>query len=225
MTLGAGSSAPILLDHLDQVYQEARSRSESTLVFQIRKGLGQFVFMVFFDEEDSKETRESLFLFLARTGALVKIKIYGTLRNGDFRIYPNPHLEALVRAELGIQSGGTEPFDLRKFFSELNLEIPQTLTWRQKADILRAHSNALAGHREMREVVDQATKIFLIGPKNLPPGAMPREKTLRKLVLYLDADLEEVEELIRELRKRNKTVAWSASSERAKTLRECLLNM
>ncbi len=58
---------PFDFSRINNVYVSALREDRQTIVFEVRNGIGIFVFMMFFSEED--ESKDQLFLYLARTGS------------------------------------------------------------------------------------------------------------------------------------------------------------
>jgi hypothetical protein len=73
---------------------------------------------------------------------------------------------------------------------------------------LRDHKNSFRTG-PLRATIDEARKIYLVGLRGLGEDRRPREKTLRKLYLYVEGDPAEIAEFISALKKANKTVAWT----------------
>lgn len=199
---------------INNVYVAARQNDRQTVVFEVKNGLGVFVFMMFFSDDD--ESKDQLFLYLARTARMIGRKMYG--RHEIF----NPHLnkfevhltdqhQQYIREELGLEGGGNA-FDFNTFLNALNESIPQQLSLADLQKNCQTHRDAFA-HPELRRVVEEAHKIYLIGPRQLPEGKKPREKTLRKLYLHIQADAGVLEQFIETLKRLNKTLAWTDKTE------------
>lgn len=197
---------------LNAIYVDALLNERKTIVFEVTQGIGIFVFMLFFSEED--ESKDQLFLFLARTNKMLALKMYGRHSKYEqernmFSVFVTASNEADIKEELGI-SGGTSPFDLSLFLSALNNDIPQTLPVAALHEYCHKHSKAFR-KPELGNAVDEAHKIHLIGPKNLAPGTTAREKTLRKLYIYVKAAPGVLEDFLTSLKASGKTLAWSAN--------------
>ena len=93
--------------------------------------------MMFFSEDDA-ESYDNLFIYLARTKVLRKLKLYGGHGRGDFKAYLTPEDEKAIRAELDIH-GGVSPFNLIRFLTNLNARFPDHLSLAQKVETLREH--------------------------------------------------------------------------------------
>lgn len=60
---------------INSIYVTAIKEDRQTIVFEVRNGYGIFVFIIFFSADD--ESKDQLFFFLARTGRMLQIKMYG----------------------------------------------------------------------------------------------------------------------------------------------------
>jgi hypothetical protein len=203
---------PFNFNGMKPLYLEAEANNTPTIAFKVCNGIGQFLFMMFFSEED-EESRDKLYIFLARTRNLLKLKAYGSHRRGDFKVYINHEDEVAILEELDIH-GGVHKFDLERFLGELNAAFPKHLSLSKTIETLRDHQD-LFKTTFLSSTVDDALKIYLIGPRALPPRQRPREKTLRKLYLYVKADPYIIADFVTELKKRNKTVAWTDDPRKA----------
>lgn len=207
-------NAQFNLNQLKAVYNDAWRRGEPTVAFELRDGPGRFVFMMFFAQEDEQEAKDQLFVLLGRTQTLLKLKMYGSHRKGDFVVYLNDRDQAAIRLELNLQ-GGPSPFNLVNFLDKLNFQIPQTLPLQKTVETLRGEKEFFKTNSDLRDLVDEASKIYLIGTRQLPPEKRPREKTLRKLYLHLAADNLTVRDFVGYLKRANCTVAWTDNPARA----------
>ncbi|WP_049827849.1 hypothetical protein [Pseudomonas sp. URIL14HWK12:I6] len=201
---------------INNVYVAARRNDRQTVVFEVTNGLGVFVFMMFFSDDD--ESKDQLFLYLARTQRMIERKMYGRHKVYEpqfnkFQVYLTDQHQQYIREELGLEGGGNA-FDFDAFLSALNKAIPQQLSLADLQENCQTHRDAFACP-ELRRVVDEAHKIYLIGHKQLPEGKKPREKTLRKLYLHVQADAGVLEHFIEKLKRLNKTLAWTDKAERA----------
>lgn len=193
------------LNGLNAIYNEALRRDEPTIVFELFDGIGRFVFMMFFSDDDA--SKDQLFILLGRTDVLIALKMYGSHRKGHFQVYLSENDELAIKQELGIE-GGRHPFNLNTLLARLNAAIPQMLPLADSIAAIQRNRNPI--NNKLRSVVDDAARIYLIGPKRLTRGR-PREKTLRKLYLYLDAEPHVITQFIEALKHANCTVAWSPS--------------
>jgi hypothetical protein len=200
------TQAPFNFSGLTPLYREAVENNEHTIAFEIRDGVGRFVFMMFFSEDDA-ESYDKLFIYLARTKVLRKLKLYGGHDRGDFKAFIKPEDEEAIRAELDIH-GGVSPFNLVRFLTNLNARFPDHLSLAQKIKTLREHKDFFQT-APLRETVDEARKVYLVGLRGLGEDRRPREKTLRKLYLHVKGDPAVIAEFISALKKANKTVAWT----------------
>lgn len=191
---------------LADIYRSAIQNDRTTIVFEVKDGVGCFVFMMFFSDED--DSRDRLFILLARTNVLISLKMYGSHRNGDFKVYISAKEEILIRSELDIKPGLT-PFSITDALKRINGAIPDELSIQDTIETMRKHRKYFDAHTDLRSKVEEAKKIFLIGPRRLAAGAKPQEKTLRKLYLYVNADPRVISEFIDALKMANRTVAWT----------------
>ncbi|HEU4838593.1 MAG TPA: hypothetical protein VFS88_04180 [Micavibrio sp.] len=196
---------------MKDIYTQARRKSHATLAFKLTNGRGSFVFMMFFSDND-RESKDKLYIFLVRTSVLIEVKLYGKHLDGQFEAYFKEQDKKLIRKELGLVSS-FNPFSFERLLSELNSQIPQSYSFINVAETLRQHKDILKDTK-LKNIIDEASKIYLIGPKQLPEDKKPRENTLRKLSLYVQADLRLIEKFINILKKHNCTLAWTADPER-----------
>ena len=193
---------------LKAIYHQAASNSAPTIVFELTYQIGRFVFMMFFAPEDA-ESKDKLFLYLGRTQVLLTVKMYGSHRNGDFKVYFNDLDESAIKRELNIQIGEVIPVNIEDVFNHINANIPQNYNLQQSVQVIQQRQTQL--RPLLTRVVDDATKIHLLGPVRLPQGKKPQEKTLRKLYLYVQASPNVIVQLIDALKGANCTLAWSAT--------------
>jgi len=197
---------PFNLARLGPLYNEAFERDEKTLAFEVSNGRGRFLFLMFFDEDDT-DTNDQLFLYLRNIKRMLRIKLYGFHPRGQFDIYIKPWQIEKIKEELGIESGGQSPFCIEKFLFNLNSLIPATLPLRAKIENLRRNWQEVRPHLPDR-VVKEEHKTVLIGEKRVTNGT-PKEKTLRKLYLHTEGDPDDITMLINCLKAANMTVAWT----------------
>ncbi|MFC3032683.1 hypothetical protein ACFOEE_09135 [Pseudoalteromonas fenneropenaei] len=196
------------LSGLQSIYNEAIERDEPTIVFELNNGQGKFLFMMFFDSED-ESTKDQLFVFMRNTQRMVKLKLYGNHHRGQFYLYLKDYVKDWFKKELLIDSANsTQRFDFDVFFASLNNSIPQTLPLQAKIKKLRDLWPEVSKDLP-KEIVDEDEKTILLGDKALPTGSKPREKTLRKLYLYADGNADDITTLISNLKRLNRTVAWT----------------
>lgn len=196
------------LSGLQGVYNEAIERDEPTIVFELNNGQGKFLFMMFFDSED-ESTKDQLFVFMRNTQRMVKLKLYGNHYRGQFYLYLKDYVKDWFKKELLIDSANyTRRFDFDAFFISLNNSIPQTLPLQAKIKKIRDLWPEVSKDLP-KEIVDEDEKTILLGDKALPTGSKPREKTLRKLYLYADGNADDITTLISNLKRLNRTVAWT----------------
>lgn len=194
---------------LQYIYSEALNSDDKTLIFESHIGRGRFLFMMFLSEED-EESKDWLFIHLRNTNYILKIKMYGNHKKGTFEVYIKDETRKRLIEELILTPNGEE-FDFNNFLTQLNSSIPFTLPVRDKVRELRRNRNTI----KTLNVVDEAERTVLIGEVKLPSNKKPQDKTLRKLYMYTEGDLEEISMLIDLLKKSNRTVAWTTEDRRA----------
>lgn len=196
------------LSGLKDVFKEAIYRKEPTIVFELNNGRGKFLFMMFFDSEDQK-TKDQLFIFMRNTQRMVKLKLYGNHYDGQFSLYLEEYVKDWFKKELLIESGNPfNKFDFDSFFAKLNSSIPSSIPLQSKIIKIRESWKDVAS-KLPKEVVDEDEKTILLGDKALPSNQKPREQTLRKLYLYSDGNADDLTILINNLKRLNRTVAWT----------------
>ncbi|SOU05523.1 hypothetical protein [Xanthomonas arboricola] len=194
------------LTGLGDIYKESIRRSEPTIAFEIIQGKGRFVFMMFFSEED-KESRDRLFVQLRNTKNLLRLKLYGSHRNGDFYIYFDEFDKKAVIDELMLTGTGGV-FIFEEFLGQINRQIPDQLPLQVKIDKIREIWPEVG--QKLINVVDRADKVNLMGIKKLPVGSKPQDKTLRKLYIHTIGSASVITDLIGALRRANCTLAWTS---------------
>ena len=161
---------------------------------------------MFLSEADE---RDSLFVYMRNTMVMRKLKMYGSHRNGDFKVYISDEVQMRMKAELQLKKGNAT-FDFERFLNEVNNAIPQEITMSQKVKTLRDNRNII------RTVgIDEIEKTVLIGTKVLSKGN-PQDRTLRKLYMYTEESETVITEFIKNLKKANMTVAWTTEEQRFK---------
>jgi len=190
---------------LQGIYNQAVSDNEKTLAFQINNGNGRFVFMMFFDDTD--DSKDKLFIFLRNINFLVKLKMYGSHRQGTFDVYIKEYIQEKIVEELQL-NGNHGNFSLEDFLIELNTQIPDTYNRANRIQTIRQIWNNLDNDFR-NELVDESERIILKGIVHLPEGKSPREKTLRKAYTYIDANPDDISELLESLKERNITLSWT----------------
>lgn len=191
---------------LTYIYNQAIKDNEMTLAFQINNGNGRFVFMMFFDANDN-ESKDKLFIFLRNINFLVKLKMYGNHKKGDFNVYISDYIQGKIIEELQL-NGHYFNFNFEEFLLELNNQIPNTYNRIQRIQTLRTIWNNL-DNGFINTLVDEANRTILKGIIKLPINKSPREKTLRKAYNYIDANPDDISELIELLKNRNITLSWT----------------
>ena len=191
---------------LKNIYEEALRSYDKSVAFDVKIGRGGFLILMFLSEADE---RDSLFVYMRNTMVMRKLKMYGSHRNGDFKVYISDEVQMRMKAELQLQEGNAT-FDFERFLNEVNNAIPQEITMSQKVKTLRDNRNII------RTVgIDEIEKTVLIGTKVLSKGK-PQDRTLRKLYMYTEESETVITELIKNLKKANMTVAWTTEEQRFK---------
>lgn len=191
---------------LKNIYEEALRSYDKSVAFDVKIGRGRFLILMFLSEADE---RDSLFVYMRNTMVMRKLKMYGSHRNGDFKVYISDEVQMRMKAELQLQEGNAT-FEFERFLNEVNNAIPQEITMSQKVKTLRDNRNII------RTVgIDEIEKTVLIGTKVLSKGK-PQDRTLRKLYMYTEESETVITELIKNLKKANMTVAWTTEEQRFK---------
>lgn len=191
---------------LKNIYEEDLRSYDKSVAFDVKIGRGRFLILMFLSEADE---RDSLFVYMRNTMVMRKLKMYGSHRNGDFKVYISDEVQMRMKAELQLQEGNAT-FDFERFLNEVNNAIPQEITMSQKVKMLRDNRNII------RTVgIDEIEKTVLIGTKVLSKGK-PQDRTLRKLYMYTEESETVITELIKNLKKANMTVAWTTEEQRFK---------
>jgi hypothetical protein len=193
------------LTGLKNIYNESLDRKEQTLAFAIKEGNGLFNFVMIFS--DDKESKDNLFLFFRRIDKIFELKLYGSHRNGDFKIYLNDDrkklLIKLIIEELDITKHDVT-FDFIIFLNKLNSVIPDKLSEAEKTYSKEVWSDT----RNTSSDTDDANKTILYGIRKLSQKRNPQDKTLNKL--YSLGDKETIRNLISALKAKNITVVWTS---------------
>lgn len=193
---------------LSPLFNESIDRQEHTIAFEVQNGRGRFLFLMFFDNDDT-DTRDQLFVFLRNTRYMLELKLYGAHRKGQFDVYVKPWQEERIKRELDIGQGQSgRPFDLLAFLTALNATFPMTLPLTKKIEYLRESWSSIKADLPRRVIKDE-DKTVLIGEKRLSKGRHPDEKTLRKLYIHTEGNPLEIARLIQCLKIANMTVAWT----------------
>lgn len=204
---------------LKNIYSDAWTRKDPTIAFEIRLGAGCFVFMMFLSKEDN-DKNDRLFIYFRNIETLHQIKLYGHHLSGNFNAYISTKEEELIRQELQLQGEGN-PLNFNSFLDELNNSIPQFLPPTTKGETLRNTWDYIKD--DMKNIIDDADKKILIGLKKLPEESQPRDKTLRKLYLYINGHDNDISDFIESIKERNITLAWTSDPTRtAKTFAQLL---
>ncbi|WP_010340141.1 hypothetical protein [Xanthomonas sacchari] len=193
------------LTGLSEIYNESLRRAEPMLAFEVVHGNGRFVFMMFFSKED-EESKDRLFVQLRNTRVFLKLKVYGSHRNGDFLIYFEAADKRAIIDELMLNGDG-ETFIFERFLEQMNRQIPSQLPLQSKIDKIREVWPNVRS--KLVDIVDEADKTNLLGIKKLPLGSKPKDKTLRKLYIHANGDAAVISKLIDSLKTANCTLAWT----------------
>lgn len=210
---------PFNLTGIHRLYQTVTDQEEEgdrCLAFTIRSRVlnegrdAIFGFIVFFSDKQTEHENEMLYIHFGHTAAFAEFKMYGNHDKGDYKIYCDK-AEALFRAELGI-AGGNAAFKLEACLRRLNSEIGKVdLDFTDKVETLRTfaqtHPNAVKNY------VADADKIYLMGIRPVPRGET-NPKTVRKLLIYTDANVALLERLIDRLIDKNLTTFWTDDPEK-----------
>lgn len=193
-------------DRLHRLYITTLESYDKAMAFDIQIGRGQFLFMMYLSDED-KDSKDNLFIYMRNTTLLQKIKMYGNHEKGTFEVYINDTLKNNFINELQLIAGNGD-FDFNDFLIQLNQNIPLEVSHEASVQTMRRNRNLLP-----HDIVDDNDKTVLIGDKHLSVGT-PQDKTLRKLYLYTNANPGHIDELIKLLKKFNRTVAWTTEDKR-----------
>lgn len=196
---------------LNNVYLEALSSDDKTLIFETHIGKGRLLFMMFLSDED-KDSKDKLFIYLRNTKRLLNIKMYGNHSIGKFEVYITDQMQNKLIEELQLNSY-TGSFDFMRFLEQLNNSFPQTINHNNKIAELRKNKNIISP----LNIVDDTDRTILKCEVRLPKNKKPQDKTLRKLYVYTDGSVEDISELIQLLKKFNMTVAWTKEDKKNTT--------
>lgn len=206
---------------LKNIYSVAMDSVDPTIAFEINNGVGHFVFMMFLSKEEAQKN-DRLFIYFRNINTLHNIKLYGSHKSGDFIAYINEVEIDLIRRELNLQ-GGEQAFNIGGFLNAINSSIPQHLSPAVKGDTLRSTWPNVSN--QMTEFVDDANKTILIGLKTLRENTRARDKTLRKLYLYVNGQDKAISDFIKEIKKRPLTLAWTSDpTKTAKSFAQLLMD-
>lgn len=189
---------------LKNVYFDALHSCDKSVAFDVTIGKGQFLFLMFLAEDDEKDT---LFLYMRNTLIMRKLKMYGSHKNGDFKVFISDEIQERMIAELQLEEGNGN-FKFHTFLSQLNENIPVKIKMHQKVNALRNNRDIIK-----KVAIDDIDKTVLIGTKILSRGK-PQDKTLRKLYMFTEESESIITEFISNLKKANMTVAWTTEDQR-----------
>jgi len=181
---------------LKNIYSTAWIDKQHSLAFEVAIGTGRYVFMIFFSPEDKASSGEELYIHLRNVNSLMRMKLYGSRKNGVFNVYIRPDQAQLMIDELQLCSGGGH-FTFESLLDELNDAIPQHIDFNDKINTIRDVWPVVGD--QLSNVLDDADKTILIGIKKLPQGYHPREKTLRKLFMFTNSRATDVSAFIASL--------------------------
>lgn len=195
------------LNKLENIYKEALESFDKSFAVELKIAQGEFLLMMFISEED-EETKDFLFIYMRNSNVLKRVKMYGNHSKGCFQIYMTNALETAIFKELNLRKSNGN-YNIEKFIEQLNIAIPYHLNYADKIKCLRSNRNII----DDINVVDESEKTVLIGDKKVSHGK-PRDKTLRKLYLYTNANPKDIDVLIKLLKSLNRTVAWTTEEQR-----------
>lgn len=198
------------LTGLSPLYNEAFERDEKTLAFEVTNGRGRFLFLMFFDENDT-DTNDQLFVYLRNIRSMLRIKLYGNHSKGQFDLYIKPWQVEKIKKELGIENGRvSSPFNIKDFLCGLNASFPASLPLSKKIENLRSNWKDIRSELPS-QIISEEDKTVLIGEKRVSNGS-PQEKTLRKLYIHTEGSADDISMLIKCLKAANMTVAWTTEN-------------
>ena len=191
---------------LKNVYFDALHSYDKSVAFDVTVGRGQFLFLMFLAEDDEKDT---LFLYMRNTLIMRKLKMYGSHKNGDFKVFISDEVQERMVAELQLDKRNGS-FEFNIFLNQLNEAIPLNVDMNQKVNTLRKNRDVI-----QNVAINDIDKTVLIGTKILPKGK-PQDKTLRKLYMFTEESESIITDFISNLKKANMTVAWTTEDQRFK---------
>lgn len=204
---------------LKDIYLEALNSDDKTLIFDSQIGKGRFLFMMFLANNEDKDAKDMLFIHLRNIAYTLKLKLYGSHKQGVFNVYIDEKKKNKIIEELQLSHTGQQ-FDFNSFLNQLNNTIPTQISIDEKVNKLRTNREIIIP----LNVVDEANKTVLIGERKLPNEKTPQDRTLRKLYMYTEGDVKDISTLITRLRNSNRTVAWTTpiNKYKAKEIRELI---
>lgn len=188
------------LNKLSGIYIETMKSPEKAVAFDFKYANGKFLFMIFLSDEDEK-SKDKLFVYMRNTRRLLELKMYGNHFKDKFLIYFKDRDQQKFLDELNLNVNDGNSFKFEDFLECLNVNIPKTISRKERKHNLRDNCKII------NRISDDEKTVF-IGPRKLSVGH-PQDKTLRKLYLYTDADVEKIDQLIEYLLSINTTVAWT----------------
>lgn len=198
------------LSGLHGVFVEAIKRHEPTIAFPLANGLGRFSFLLFIPTSSKGEIKWGdieLFIILGRTQRILRFDLTGNhYHKGVFNIAVKHSDEQAIRLELGIDNAEHGNFSLNGLLTALNAAMPLSLPLEEKIACMQDNRDLIKAN--CGKHIDSASRIYLLRIQPVKMPAKPREETLRKLYM-LSNDKSTIIQLIRCLKERNWTVAWT----------------
>ena len=195
------------LNRLQNIYAATIQSLDKATAFEIEIDKGRFLFMMFLSKEDY-ELKDMLVVYMRNTGMLQKIKLNGNHEKGSFQVFISDELKECFMQELQLEPGNSE-FDLGRFLSELNENIPLEIPQEKRVKVLRNNREII----RTLNVVDEPEKNVLIGDKHLPSGTS-QAREIRKIFLYTDDKPKDIMQLTTLLMKLNRTVMWTTKEDK-----------
>lgn len=195
--------------NLKNIYIATLKSYDKSMAFDVKIGKGRFLFMMFLSDED-KDAKDMLFIYMRNTKVMCKEKMYGAHSKGDFWIYIKDDLKQKMIKELCLSESRDNNFDFFRFLEQLNDKIPLEISQETKIKTLRTNKKIV------HNFIDEDEKDVLVGPVKLPGNRSPRDRTLRKLYVYTDADIKDIDKFIVILKRHNMTVAWTTKANKEK---------
>ena len=206
-------SESVNLTGLAPLIGNAFAREEATIAFSLKEGLGQFAFLIFVPTgPDGKILHEKLelCLLLCRTKTVIgPMKLYGSHRNGDYKVFVGKAEEESFKRELGIENlEPPRPFSIKAFLETLHTKFPTECPLSMTISTIQTNLDLVK--QIQKEFIDDTEKVYFLGFRPLAPNKKPREETLRKLYV-LPCDPKKLAAVVSTLKQSNTTVAWTNS--------------
>lgn len=199
------------LSGLRAIYEQAYHSSSKFLAFDVVIGKGRFFFMMFLSVFDGGD-KDTLYLYLRNINVACELKTYGRHLDGCFKVYFKDDIQNLILRELQLHHGGA-PFSFIRFLEDVNARIPTYLNRTELIQLLRKNRNHVPSG-----IIEDAEKTVLVGTVKLPDNKKPLDKTLRKLLLYVDGDEAVIIQLINNLKRLNYTLRWTTEDNRSQAV-------